>query len=76
MTMNKFYFNEHKRDTWKCDWLICYIVSIRTKTREAMGIWALGPTREGERGEGRERLSRQTKIKYERNIKGSKSLLI
>ena len=25
MTMNKFYFNEHKQDTWKCDWLIGHI---------------------------------------------------
>ena len=28
MTMNKFYFNEHKQDTWKCDWLIGHIISI------------------------------------------------
>ena len=28
MIMNKFYFNEHKRDTWKCDWLIGHIISI------------------------------------------------
>ena len=28
MTMNKFHFNELKRDTWKCDWLIGYIISI------------------------------------------------
>ena len=26
--MNKFYFNEHKQDTWKCDWLIGHIISI------------------------------------------------
>ena len=29
MTMNKFHFNEHKQDTWKCDWLIGHIISIR-----------------------------------------------
>ena len=23
--MNKFHFNEHKQDTWKCDWLIGHI---------------------------------------------------
>ena len=28
MTMNKFHFNEHKQDTWKCDWLIGHIISI------------------------------------------------
>ena len=28
MTMNKFYFNEHKQDTWKCDCLIGHIISI------------------------------------------------
>ena len=22
MTMNKYHFNEHKQDTWKCNWLI------------------------------------------------------
>ena len=27
--MNKFHFNEHKKDTWKCDWLIGHIISIR-----------------------------------------------
>ena len=33
MTMNKFHFNEHKQDTWKCDWLICHIISIRYTVR-------------------------------------------
>ena len=28
MAMNKFNFNEHKRDTWKCDRLIGHIISI------------------------------------------------
>ena len=28
MKMNKFHFNEHKQDTWKCDWLIGHIISI------------------------------------------------
>ena len=28
MKMNKFNFNEHKKDTWKCDWLIGHIISI------------------------------------------------
>ena len=31
MTMNKFYFNEHKQDTLKCDWLIYHIISITNK---------------------------------------------
>ena len=26
--MNKFHFNAHKPDTWKCDWLIGHIISI------------------------------------------------
>ena len=29
--MNTFYFNEHKQDTWKCDCLIGYIISINYK---------------------------------------------
>ena len=28
MTMNKFHFNEHKQNTWMCDWLIGHIISI------------------------------------------------
>ena len=28
--MNKFHFNEHKRDTWKYDWLISHIIYIRS----------------------------------------------
>ena len=27
--MNKFHFNEHKQETWKCDWLIGHLISIR-----------------------------------------------
>ena len=30
MTMNKFHFNEHKQDSWKCDWLIGHIISIKS----------------------------------------------
>ena len=26
--MNKFHFNEHKKDTWKCDWLLGHIIFI------------------------------------------------
>ena len=26
--MNKYHFNEHKQDIWKCDWLIGHIISI------------------------------------------------
>ena len=32
MTMNKFYFNEYKQDTLKCDWLIGHIISIKKFT--------------------------------------------
>ena len=28
MTMNKFHFNKYKKDTWKCNWLICHITFI------------------------------------------------
>ena len=35
MTMNKFHFNEHKQDTWKCDWLIGHIISIKNGKGEA-----------------------------------------
>ena len=28
MRMNKFYFNEHKLDMWKYDWLVGHIISI------------------------------------------------
>ena len=28
MIMNKFHLNKHKRDTWKCDRLVCHIRSI------------------------------------------------
>ena len=27
--LNKFPYNEHKRDTWKCDWLIGHIIFIK-----------------------------------------------
>ena len=27
MIMNKFYFHEHKQDTWKYDWLVGHIIS-------------------------------------------------
>ena len=26
--MNKFHFDEHQWDIWKCDWLIGHIISI------------------------------------------------
>ena len=26
--MNKYHFNEHKQNTWKCDWLIGHMISI------------------------------------------------
>ena len=29
MKLNKFHFNEHKKDRWKCDWLIGHIISIK-----------------------------------------------
>ena len=29
MIMNRFHFNKHKQDSWKCDWLIHHIISIR-----------------------------------------------
>ena len=34
ITMNKFHFNEHKWDSWKYDWLICYIISIKHNTHK------------------------------------------
>ena len=38
MTMNKFHFNENKRDTWKCNWLISHKISIMSCPSNAL-IW-------------------------------------
>ena len=45
MTMNKFHFNELKKDTWKCDWLIGHIIYINDE-------WSFGSqlTRNGMSG--------------------------
>ena len=34
--MNEFHFNEHKQDTWKCDWLIGHIISITPHMYESL----------------------------------------
>ena len=39
MTMNKFHFNEHKQDWWKCDWLIGHIISITLTIHAPSQFW-------------------------------------
>ena len=36
--MNKFHFNEHKQDWWKCDWLIGHIISIMKDTANPIDV--------------------------------------
>ena len=53
MTMNKFHFNEHKQDTWECDWLIRHIISIKGEGVGQDGHGAKDRSDGQESGEGR-----------------------
>ena len=44
--MNKFHFNKHKWDTWKCDWFIGHIISISTSTSISFSPYFISRKRE------------------------------